>query len=89
MVAESDYLALGDVSSKLILASVAEAAELNARDLSTDGRSEMLDLGGRGDEVGKGRVGILAVIIVLERLQGRVSLAGVPGREVVGILCVM
>lgn len=39
-----------------------------------------------GKQVRIGRVGILAVVVVLERLEGRVLLVGVPGREVVRIL---
>jgi hypothetical protein len=39
-----------------------------------------------GQQVRKGRVGVLAVLVVLEGLERGVLLGAVPGWEVVGVL---
>lgn len=87
LVAEGDDLALGDEARQLVLAGVVELAELDAADLGADGGRQVGD--GHlvlGQQVRVGRVGVLAVVIVLEGLERRVLLVGVPGREVVRVL---
>jgi hypothetical protein len=87
LVAEGHDLALGDEARQLVLAGVVELAELDAADLGADGGRQVGD--GHlvlGQQVRVGRVGVLAVVIVLEGLERRVLLVGVPGREVVRVL---
>lgn len=86
LAAEGDDLALGDEAGKLVLAGLVQAGELDAADLGADGGREVVDRDIAGEQVGEGCVGILAVLIVLEVLEGRVLLLWVPGREVVGVL---
>lgn len=86
LVSEGYYFALRDVAGEFVLASIGETAQLNALNLSTDCGSEMGDLCVGFDEVGKARVGIFAVFVVLERFEGRIDLVFVPCGEIVGIL---
>lgn len=86
LVSEGYYFALRDVAGEFVLAGIGETAQLNALNLSTDCGSEMGDLCVGFNEVGKARVGIFAVFVVLEGLEGRIDLVFVPCGEIVGIL---
>lgn len=86
LAAEGDDLALSDEAGELVLAGIVQAGELDAADFGADGGREVVDSGVAGEEVGEGRVGVLAVLIVLEVLEGRVLLLWVPGRKIVGVL---
>lgn len=86
LVSEGYYFPLCDVAGEFVLASIGETAQLNTLNLSTDSGSEMRDLCVGFDEVGKARVGIFAVFVMLEGLEGRVDLIFVPCGEIVGIL---
>ncbi len=86
LLAEGYDLALGYEARELTLTGAAQLAQLDATDLSANGRSEVGDLSALRKELGVRRVGILAGIVVLERLQRRVLLLGIPSREVVLIL---
>jgi len=87
LVTEGDYLALGHESRQLVLAGIAQRRQLDTSDLCADGRSQVGHChGSLGQQVRIGCVGVLAVLIVLERLEGRILLVAVPGREVVRVL---
>lgn len=87
LATEGDDLALGDEPRELVLARVAERAELDAGDLCADCGCQVRDFGRvLGQEVGECGVGVFAVLIVLEGLERWVFLLRVPRREVVGIL---
>lgn len=78
LVPEGDDLALGDEAGELVLAGVAQAAQLDAVDLCAGGGRVIGDSGAGRQEVGVGWIGILAVLIVLKVLQGWVFSFGVP-----------
>lgn len=84
---EGDDLALGDEAGELVLAGVAEGAQLDAADLGADGGRELVDGGGAlWEQVGERGVCVLAVLVVLKGLEGRVLLLWVPCGQVVEIL---
>lgn len=83
---EGNDLALSYETGQLVFARARELRELDTADLAPDGWREVDDLGVRWEEVLEGGIGILAVFVVLEGRQGRISLARVPRGKVVGIL---
>ncbi len=48
LVTEGDDLALSDETGQLVFAGIIQRGQLNASDFSSDGRSEMCDLGALG-----------------------------------------
>ena len=89
LAAECDHLALGYEQGELILAGLVQRAELDAADLRTDAWGQVADLDTLAQQVRERRIGVLAVLIMLELGQGRILLLGIPGREVVGVLLVV
>lgn len=87
LVAEGNHLALGHEPRQLVLAGVAERAELDAAHLGADTRGEVgHGHGALREEVRVRGVGVLAVLDVLEGLKRGICLGAVPGREVVRVL---
>ena len=88
LVPEGDDLALGDEAGELVLAGVGQLAQLDAAHLGAGGWRQVgeLDAAVLGKEVGVRRVGVLAVLVVLEGLERGILLSWVPGWEVVGVL---
>lgn len=76
LVAKGDNLLLGNEQREFVLAFGVKLRQLDSADLSPDGGGDIVDLDTRifGEEVGKRRVGILAMLIMLEGLPGRVSM---------------
>ena len=85
MVPERDNLSLSYESSEFVLARVGKLAELDAVHLGPDGGSKMGDISALREKIGKGCVGILAVLVVLKRLEWRVLLAAIPRGKIVRI----
>lgn len=77
-----DFL-LRDEEGEFVTACAVEGAQLDAFDFGADVGAEVFDLG-IGEEVGKGWVGVFAVFVGLEGLEGWVFHV-VPEREVVGV----
>lgn len=86
LVAEGDDLAFGHQVGELRLAGVGELTQLDAADFRARGGRDIRYRGGSSEDLGVGGVGVLAHVVVLEGLEGRVLLLGVPGREVVRVL---
>src|SRR5690242_10862744 len=84
LIPEGYNLLLSNEQCQLIFASVCKLAELNSVNFSTDICSQICNFG-VFQKVGERRIGVLAMLIVLERLQWRVLLFEIPDREVVGI----
>lgn len=83
---EGDNLALGHEKRELVLAGVGELGKLDTLDFGTDRRRKLAQLRDTlGQEVGEARVGVLAMLIVLEWSKRWVGLGGIPRREVVGV----
>lgn len=68
----TDDFPLRHKESKLVLALLGQLAELNAVDLAANAGRELLNLcDALGQEIRERRVGILAVVVVLEGFEGR------------------
>lgn len=87
LASEGHNLACGDVVRQLIFAGIAQRGELDASHFGANGGSELRDFDSAGEEIGIGGVGILAVLIMLKRLERRVLLCWVPCWKVVRVLC--
>ena len=88
LVAEGYNLALCYIEGKLILTGRAKGAELDTLDLGTNGWCKVKDFRAGREEVFQGRVGILAVFVVLEGLEGSILLFRVPCWKVFFILLI-
>lgn len=86
LAAERHDLALRNEACELVLARIAQGAELDASDLSPGGRGKVADCHAFWKQVRVRRIGILAVFDVFERLERGVFLLGIPGGQVLGIL---
>ena len=64
LLAESDDLVFGNKEGELILAGVAQLAELDAANLSSNAGSELVDLAIVPQKVLEGRVGVFAVLVM-------------------------
>lgn len=73
LIPESDDLFLCDKKSQFILASVIKLRELDACDLCTDRGCDVFDFTAGFQQVLEAWICILAVLVVLERLQWFVS----------------
>ena len=72
--AHTNDLSLRNVQGQLVFTLLAQLAQLHAVDLTADDGSEFLDLGLLlREQIGVSRICVLSVVIVLKRLQGRVS----------------
>lgn len=86
LLSKGDHLALRHEPSKLVLAGVGQGAKLDAPYLSANGGSEVSYSRALWEEVLVGGVGILAVLVMLKRLQRGILLFWIPDREVMRIL---
>lgn len=75
LVSERDDFLLRDQESQLVAALVVELRQLNTRDFGADRRRDIVDLGALCQDIGECRVGVLAVLDVLERLERPEDLA--------------
>ena len=73
LISERHYLPFGDEARELVFTGIAERAQLDTADLGSDGRCEMRYLGARGEQLRERGIGVLAMLIMLEGLQGRIS----------------
>jgi hypothetical protein len=69
-----DFL-LSDQQCKFVLAGVCQLRELDARNLSANGGGDVLDLDALWQQIWEGRIRVLAVLDMLEWLEGRISVA--------------
>lgn len=76
LVSESNDLPLSDKQSQLVLALVVELGKLYAGYLSSDGRSDVFDLAVSRQEMLEACIRIGAMLVMLERLQRLISMAG-------------
>jgi hypothetical protein len=66
---------LGDVQGQLVLASLGELAQLHSMNLGADERGDFVYLGlALGEQIWERGIGVLAMIIVLEWFQRRISI---------------
>ena len=71
----TDNTSLGNVQGQLVLASLGELAQLHAMNLGADERSDVVYLGlALGEQIWECGIGVLAMIIVLEGFQRRISI---------------
>lgn len=86
LVPEGHDLALSYEAGELVLACVGKGRELDTLDLGADGGRQVRPCGLRREKVGKCRVGIFAMLVVLEGLERRVEFVMVPDGEVMRVL---
>ena len=84
---ERDDLALGDQARELVLSRIVQLGQLDTADLGANARCQVHNLGGiLREKVRERRIGVLPMLYMLERLERRILLGGIPRREIVRVL---